>query len=142
MKILDKSLDVAFQLYNQELNKPQVFCFIYDGKRLLSIGQNEMETKNAKALYFGKRYKIPHLIEFPFIHAEIDAIGKLWGKHHITGTEKVVVVRLKKSGTTAKERKIIIPALAKPCDSCYNVLQPIGLRRVWWTTENGWQETK
>lgn len=139
MKILDKSLDVAYQLYNQELSKPQVFCFIYDGNKLLSIGQNEMETENAKALYFGKRYKIPHLIEFPFIHAEVDAIAKLWGKHKIIGTEKVVVVRLKKSGTTAKERKIILPALAKPCDSCYNVLTPIGLRRVWYSTETNFE---
>jgi deoxycytidylate deaminase len=96
-----------------------------------------MVNESSKALYFGKRFNLPHLVKYPFIHAEIDAVSKLWGKHRIEGDEKVVVVRLKKSGTSATARKILVPAIAKPCENCYNVLSALGIKKVWWTNENG-----
>ena len=141
MKILTKSLELAHSLVPNERNQNAlVYAFIYDGNNLLSIGQNDMTRENAKALYFGKRYKLPHLIKYPFVHAELDAISKLWGKRKIVGSERVVVVRFKSSKIDKFNKNFVSIALAKPCDNCYTVLCALGITRIHWTTENGWNE--
>lgn len=139
MKILTKSLELAHSLVPTERNQNTlVYAFIYDGNTLLSIGQNDMKNENAKALYFGKRYKLPHLTKYPYVHAELDAISKLWGKRKIDGSERVVVVRFKSSKIEKFNKNFVLPALAKPCDNCYTVLCALGINRIYWTTEDGW----
>lgn len=140
MKILAKSLKIATQLYpTVRRQKATVFCFIYDGNKLLSIGVNDMLNESPKALYFGKRFNIQKLTRFPFECAETSAISKLWGRVTITGNEKVVVVRLKSLGSSENNRRIYVPALAKPCKNCTMILNGLGLDKVWWSTETGFE---
>lgn len=138
MKILDKSLKLATQLYpSVRFQKAMVFCFIFDGNKLLSIGSNNMKSESAKALRFGKKFGIQKLVKFPFACAETVAISNLWGRRLITGNEKIVVVRLKSLGSTDKERKILVSALSKPCHNCRMILDALGLERVWWSNAEG-----
>lgn len=139
MKILNRSLDIARKLYSFTDKKPQVFCFVYSRTKLLSVGRNDMTTENPKAIYFGKRFGSKHTIKYPFIHAEIDAISKLWGRYHITGSEKLVIVRYRKEGSSGQLRKSIVPALSKPCSNCNNIISAIGFRKVWYTTDSSWE---
>jgi deoxycytidylate deaminase len=100
-------------------------AFIYRKNQLLAIGQNDMLSTNAKAFRFGEKFRIKKFIEYPMIHAEIDAISKLWGRHHMCDKDTMVVVRLDKNGN---------PRLAKPCTDCMNVINAIGFKKVYWTS--------
>lgn len=127
-RILNRSLEIAATLSFPVENKTNMSCFIYQDSRLISIGQNNMFVPNNKAAYFAKRFNITHWKSFPYLHAEISAISRLWGKYYIQGKEKMVVVRLTKSGT----------GLAKPCENCLLVLSALNLCEIYYTDNNSW----
>lgn len=130
-RLLDRSLNIASTLTFPSDNSVNMSCFIYQDYRLLSIGQNNMVVPNKKAAYFANRFNIPHTKEFPYLHAEISAISRLWGKHYIEGKEKVVIVRFTLRGSLA---------LAKPCTSCMPILSALNLTDIYYTTNGGWSD--
>lgn len=130
IRLLERSLQIATTLSFPIENKTNVSCFIYKDSRLISIGQNNMSVPNSKAAYFAKRFNVKHWKNFPYLHAEISAIARLWGKHYIEGKEKMVIVRLTKSGT----------GLAKPCDNCSQVLSALNLNQIYFTDNNSWSK--
>ena len=135
MKILDNSLKIAKQLFysavkSGDSQEQNIYAFIYDKNRLISVGKNDMVKVNNKALKFGNRFNIDQFQKFPYIHAEVDAISKLWGKRHICGKEKLVVVRFTKRGQIG---------VAKPCESCKLLLSALSLQRIWWTGKDDWE---
>lgn len=86
-----------------------------------------VQTKKAKDI--GDRFGIKKFQDYPYLHAEIDAISKLWGKYYIDGSETLVVVRLHKNGKLA---------IAKPCVHCMPVLEALNIKKIYWTSEKGW----
>lgn len=87
-----------------------------------------MLVPNKKAAYFAQRFNVTHWKNFPYLHAEISAIARLWGKYYIEGKEKIIIVRLTKKGT----------GLAKPCDNCAQVLSALNLNNIYYTNNNSW----
>lgn len=99
------------------------FCFVYDGNRLISIGQNSAEPC-AKGRKFQDRFGVYY---YDSLHAEISAISKLWGKTYIDGRLRFVVIRLSTRGLCN----------SKPCGQCQTVLDALGVSRVWYSTPSG-----
>lgn len=130
MNIQDKAYELSLQLYNPSLR----FChtaFLFDGNKLLSIGQNNTEVTSGRARYFGKRFSVSHFVDFPFIHSEIDAISKLWGRRRITGKEKLISIRLNSKGKLMN---------ARPCKNCSIILSALNLTRITYSISEGFSQ--
>lgn len=117
MKIVDKAISISSKLVVDN-NQYQHFAFIFLRNKLLSIGQNDMENTSPKAIRFAKRFGAEKPLRFPFIHAEIDAISKLWGKRYIDSSLTLVSVRL---------NRFYEPRKSKPCKDCETVLKGLNL---------------
>ncbi len=116
LRIIDTSIKIATKLNVYAEKSHRHFAFLFLRNKLLSIGQNNMATTSGVAHKFGKRFggKPP---EFPFLHAEIDAIAKLWGETYVSKRMRLVSLRLDKHG------EILV---SKPCKNCSLVLDVLG----------------
>ena len=133
LKTIDKSIEIALSLFPEAYSQKdgyQTFHFAFGWKKneLLAIGQNNPNKPSGKALRFAKMFKTRQTIAYPYLHAEIDLISRLWGKIHIDNSTKVVVVRLNKTGQLQN---------SKPCKSCRTVLDALSVENVWWSTKEG-----
>jgi len=126
-KFIAQSLELSRKLSINSQEKFAHFCFIFNKNKLISIGFNDTKNQNSKALYFGNRYNIQKFKKYKMIHAEISAISKLWGRLEITGKEKIVVIRIGKSG-------LLLNSL--PCKDCTTILTALGFKSVWHSVEN------
>jgi hypothetical protein len=135
MNILDQSFDIALSLLpkakedRNTKNKFFHFAFGYKRNKLLAIGQNSPEKTHTRALVLAKRFNTD--LEYPHFHAETDLISRLWGKHYIDNSLKMVVVRLNKRGELR---------CSQPCDRCNMVIQSLGISKIWWSLDNGFSE--
>lgn len=135
MSILNESYDIALSLLpkakgnRQTKNKFFHFAFGYKKNKLLAIGQNNPEKTHTQALILAKRFNRD--TDHPYLHAETDLISRLWGKYYIDNNLKVVVVRLNKRGELR---------CSKPCDQCDYILNALGITKIWWSTDNGFNE--
>ena len=132
-KIVDKSVQLALSLFPQAYSKKRgyrTFHFAFGWKKneLLSIGQNYPDKPSGKALRFARMFKTRETITYPYLHAEIDLVSRLWGKVHIDNNIKIVVIRLNKTGQLQN---------SKPCNSCSAVLDALNVEDVWWSTKEG-----
>lgn len=123
-KLLNRAIEYACKIHNPHGQDYNVYAFMFDKNRIISVGHNDMVKVNSKAYYFGKKFSIKQFQKFPFRHAELDAISKLWGKKIITGKETMVVVRLKKNFSVG---------LAKPCADCMSLLSALNINRIEWS---------
>jgi hypothetical protein len=132
MNILDQSYSIALSLLpkakqcRQTKNKFFHFAFGYKKNKLLAIGQNNPEKTHTQALLLARRFNTD--LEYPYFHAETDLISRLWGKHYIDNSLKMVIIRLNKHG---KMR------CSKPCERCEQIINGLGITKVWWSDENG-----
>lgn len=120
-----KSVDIAYSLTPKCRNDH--FAFIWKRNRLISIGRNDPINQNKKALDFGVRFKVQHFVNFPFLHAEIDAIRKVWGRHKLDSSYTLVSIRLNNGIKNAK-----------PCINCNTVLQALGLKVIYSKGQEQW----
>lgn len=133
MNKIDKSIKTAIQLFPIAYDSKTTyqafhFSFLYRKNRLISIGQNDTHNESAKAKKFADRFNLGLQKKYPYIHSEIDALAKVWGKQYIDSSYSLVVIRLNK----AMELQ-----MSKPCGGCSKVLQAIGLSKVWWSDKQG-----
>lgn len=135
MNIIDQSVDIALTLLpsakNQRNTKNKFFHFAFGFKKnkLLAIGQNNPEKTHPQALILAKRFNTS--LEHPYLHAETDLISRLWGKHYIDSSLKVVVVRLNKHGKLR---------CSKPCEKCEQILKALDITKVWWSEDYGFNK--
>lgn len=135
MNIINQSLDIALSLLpkakyaRQTKNKFFHFAFGYKKNKLLAIGQNNPEKTHPQALIFAKRFNTDP--EHPYLHAETDLISRLWGKYYIDNSLKIVVIRLNKRGELRCSR---------PCEKCSHVLNALGITKIWWSENNGFNK--
>lgn len=134
MNIIHQSIDIALTLLpkakqsRNTKNKFFHFAFGYKKNRLLAIGQNNPEKTHPQALILSKRFNTK--LEHPYLHAETDLISRLWGKHYIDDTLKMVIVRLNKQGELR---------CSKPCERCQQIINALGITKIWWSDENGFE---
>jgi len=93
---------------------------IFRGKRILATGWNQNKTHNYASQY----------MEYPYLHAEVDAILSARYRVDLEGTS-IFVVRLLKNGRLA---------MAKPCPHCQQACNDVGIKRAYWTTDTNYDE--
>ena len=104
------------------------FSFAWKKNKLISIGINNPFMVNSKALKFAQRFNTKKQIKYPYLHAEIDMISRVWGKTRIDGSIKVVVLRLNSEGQLKN---------SKPCKSCASILEALDVDNIWWSDSVG-----
>jgi len=135
MNIIDQSFEIALTLLpkakmsRNTKNKFFHFAFGYKKNKLLAIGQNNPEKTHTKALFLLQRFNIDN--DYPYLHAETDLISRLWGRHYIDNSFKMVIVRLNKRGQLR---------CSKPCDKCEQIINALDIKKVWWSIENGFNK--
>lgn len=117
MNIVERAVEIARPLIGQDPKQFNHFAFIFKRNKLLSIGQNSLSKTSPKPARFNKRAGNPNYI-WPSIHAEIDAISKLWSKIYIGPKLMLVSIRLSKKGECM---------VSKPCPNCTAVLDSLNL---------------
>lgn len=133
-KIFKKSLLIAYSLFRpNRIQQNYHFSFGFAGNKIIGIGQNEPFRPDSKALRIAKRFGNMHFQSFPFLHAETDLIARLWGKHYIDKKLTLVNVRLNKKGKLMK---------SKPCNNCQQILDALGITKIYWTNQQNSFDTK
>jgi deoxycytidylate deaminase len=104
---------------------------IVRGKEIISFGANQMRTHPFQAK-FGKNP------ESLFWHAETNAIFNALRVVDVDSLKKadLYVCRVKYSGT---KREQFISGNAKPCTGCAKCIADFGVKRVFYTTETGYE---
>jgi hypothetical protein len=135
MSILDQSFDIALSLLpkakqaRNTKNKFFHFAFGFRKNKLLAIGQNNPEKTHTQALVLSQRFNLD--LEHPYLHAETDLISRLWGKYYIDNSMKMVIVRLNKRGQLR---------CSKPCERCEQIINSLGITKVWWSIDDGFNK--
>jgi deoxycytidylate deaminase len=132
VKILDRSLEMSHSLLPMEYNnrsgyRTYHFSFIWRRNKLLATGINGV-SQSPKCVKMGQTFNSQYMQEYPYVHAEIDAISKLWGRIEITGSLAMVVIRLNKYGKLMESR---------PCQHCMPVLAKLGLTKKLYYSSSG-----
>ena len=134
-KIFSTSIEIATDLLPEAKlerstkNKFFHFAFGFHRNRLIAIGQNNPEMITAKSYFMRQRFNVDS--KYPYIHAEVDMLSKMWGKYHIDSRLRVVVIRLNKKGELRD---------SKPCSKCSSILDALNVTKVWWSTNDGFSE--
>ena len=134
MHILNQSVEIAETILpkiypTRKRNKIFHFAFGYRKNKLLAMGQNNPEQPSVKAMRLSKKFQTN--LKYPYLHAEADLVSRLWGKHYIDSSLKVVVVRINRHGELRQ---------SKPCKRCDKILKALDVNKIWWSTENGFSQ--
>lgn len=130
-KTLEKCVEITKGLKPQKQNGRSFHAtFIFDKKRLVSIGYNDYKKHHPYhkvGKYIG--YKSNPENYQPCLHSEISAILKL-GEEDLS---RYSFVNVRIDGNN----KI---ALAKPCPNCERVLRQTGFKKLFYSSEKGFEE--
>jgi hypothetical protein len=135
MNIINESLEIALSLLprakqeRQTKNKFFHFAFGYKKNKLLAIGQNNPEKTHPQALMLAKRFNTD--LTYPYFHAETDLISRMWGKHYIDNSLRMVIIRLNKHGKLR---------CSKPCARCEQIINSLGIDKIWWSIDDGFNK--
>lgn len=128
---MEKATDLLSRVA-QDIPDP-VRCYrlaagVWHKNTLIGLGVNSYKTDPFQAKY-GKHEHAIHL------HAEVAAIkNAVRSAGDDLSKCTMVVVRVKRKKDRSKYFKL---ALAKPCKGCYKCIVEFGLRKVFYTTEEG-----
>lgn len=101
---------------------------MYERNKLISVGQNIIDIPNAKAVKFAQKFGCAEPYRSKYLHSEISALSKMYGRFHIDGRLKLVNIRINKDMQLCN---------SKPCPNCQIVLDAFGLNRIWYSNEKG-----
>lgn len=121
MKILQKSLDLAYSIFPGEFDtKTFHLSFLFDKNRLLGIGQNSLKTHTRN------RYNCEYDLGKKGTCSELNLFLGLKNRNIDWKRSSLVNVRIDRNNKTA---------IAKPCDSCINLIKYLGIRIIYYTVE-------
>ena len=137
MRFIKRSVDIAQSLFPRAYEersgyRTYHFAFGWYKNTLVAMGQNRPDAPSGRALKFARRFNNTETIKYPFLHAEVDLISRLWGRRYINHKLKVVVIRLNRFGEMQN---------SKPCSSCANIFDALDVNKIWWSTKDGSVET-
>ena len=106
-------------------------CLVYRNE-LISIGTNKYKTHP-----FAKKFRKNENANC--LHAEIDAIKNALRVTDVDFLSKctMYVLRIKYSG---EDRKTMVRGMAKPCSGCERGINTFGIKKVYYTTDEGYNE--
>lgn len=108
----------------------RVGAIVVEGKHIVSSGFNSEKTNPTQKRY--NHYRFQNDTCLPKVHAEVAALNPLIGKKEIDFARlSIYVYRELKNG----ER-----ALARPCPSCMALCRDLGIKRVFYSTPEGFAE--
>jgi len=129
---INRSLSIAKKMFGSEYNSGRYqtyhFAFIFQKNKLISTGINNPIKPNAKASYFGYKFGIKKYQKYSFLHAEIDAIAKCWGKTYLDKSYSMIIIRINSYGEIKN---------SKPCDDCSYILDSLNIIDIWWSNNFG-----
>lgn len=114
-------MDVSLKQASKSTFKYKVGAVITRNGRIISVGTNRT---NRYSKYIGNKFRKCN----DSLHAEADAIMKLLKESklaRLAGAD-IHVSRIKKDGTVG---------MAKPCLHCSALIEAVGIRRVYYTTD-------
>lgn len=127
-----KSLSITKKMFRLKYNSNRYqtyhFAFIFHKNKLVSVGINDPIKPNAKALYFGNRFNVEKYQKYSYLHAEISAIAKCWGRVHLDRTFSMVILRINRYGKIKN---------SKPCPNCFDILNVLNISDIWWSNNFG-----
>lgn len=135
MNIIKNSVQISLSLLprarnaRSSRNKFFHFAYAYRKNKLLAIGQNNPDKTHTQALKIANRFNTD--ASYPYLHAETDLISRIWGKHYIDSSLKIVLVRLNKNGELRN---------SKPCLKCQQILDALEIDKVFWSINNGFHK--
>lgn len=112
-------LRIARQLVELPDGKSKHFAYLLAGGKIVGFGYNKHRSHT-----YHSRWSDP--ARPPAIHAEAAAVFSTRKQG-----DELVVVRVNRQGAVR---------LSKPCVCCCSFLQYRGIKRVWFTTEVGWEK--
>lgn len=110
-----------------DFNKIQIGCVaVYQGN-IIGVGCNLNKTHPIQKFY--NRYRTPSESMLPKLHAEINCINSI--KHFDINFPKVklYIYRIRKDRPCG---------LSRPCPSCMAAIKDLGIRDVYYTTNDGY----
>ena len=93
---------------------------------MISVGQNNTTSTDNRGRKIAKRFGAQKHVQYPFIHAEIDAISKQWGVKRLSKKYQLVSIRLNKHGQLR---------MSKPCNDCSIIIKALGIRVIYFDGE-------
>lgn len=99
------------------------WTFILKNNRIVSSGKNNPKIPHIK---WGYHSELKDLGFQAKTHSELEAVSKA---REFIGGAIAINVRLSRLG---------LPRLSMPCNRCYNLLQTIGIKKCYFTTDNNW----
>lgn len=127
MNNLDKARHVS---HCSTFARARLGTVIVYGNKILSVGFNQLKTSPVQKKY--NRYRngdFPPHIHNDTIHSEIDALNKC-SFADIDWKDVILYV--------GREDKAGNSKLAKPCPACIQAIKDRGIRKVYYTTEDGY----
>lgn len=116
MKNLKRLIDIAKRLANNsDHHKYKLGCIVFKKSRILGLGFNQLKTDP----------KSPHT--WKHIHSEFAAI------------KNVPLEELKNSSVLVYMERVSNGSVgvAKPCPCCENMLRKVGVKQIYYTTNDG-----
>ena len=122
----------ARQIANiSDYNRIHVGCVaVYHGQ-IIGIGCNTNKTHPAQKFY--NRYREPSDTMLPKLHAEISCISQIKNLDINFSKVKLYIYRIRKDQPFG---------LARPCPSCMAAIKDLGIRDVYYTTNDGYAYEK
>lgn len=102
---------------------------IYKGK-VVSVGWNSTKTSPLqRQLNRYRGYDVDASEAHNTLHAEVSCLTKAKDLDIDWGRANLFIYRIKKDGSSG---------LAKPCKGCQALIKSMGIKNVYYSTENGW----
>ena len=122
----------ARQIANiSDYNRIHVGCVaVYHGQ-IIGIGCNTNKTHPAQKFY--NRYREPSDTMLPKLHAEISCISQIKNLDINFSKVRLYIYRIRKDQPFG---------LARPCPSCMAAIKDLGIRNIYYTTNDGYAYEK
>ena len=129
---IKRGKEVAYFSAAQAISKlsdhtTQVGCVIVHGHRIISSGCNSVSRHHRLQARIDRKHFGNDLSQGA-VHAEIDALIPLIRKKRDLSCAAVYVFRQRHDGSLA---------MARPCARCLEVIQKYGIKRICYTTDDG-----
>lgn len=110
-----------------DYRRQQVGCVVMIKNKVLAVGYNCDKTHPLQKEY--NKFRINKFRGTHRLHAEIHALSQIKDMDIDWRKVEVYIYRETKAGR---------PALARPCNSCMQMMKSLGIRKIFYTTDDGY----
>lgn len=123
-RYFDKARQVATI---SDFNKFHIGCVAVYRGQIIGVGFNCNKTHHKQKFY--NKYRNPSKTMLPKLHAEISCINKIRGYGIDFSKVKLYIYRIRKDQPHG---------LARPCPSCMAAIRDLGIKEIYYTTNDGY----